>query len=508
MKKAIIIVGGVIIVLAAAAALAARALLDRDRIRTAIEEQASSALGHPVTVRQAELRLFPRVGLDLEGVAIGKAREISVGRIRLVTGLSGLLRRRVQDASILVERSQVDMRWALALLGALAGSNGGAQPTSSALTIESIGALGLKDVTLIAGRHPIILQMDSSLPTGDRLVLTRMHGVSQGSDFDVSGELLSLARPAGTLKIDAEKLDIDGLLAFLSAAMPSAEPQSASGSGAGGKAVPIDIRLDVRARRGLLLGASLTNLTTSCRLTNQDTVLDDLRVGLFGGSYKGRVAVQQSQGEPRFEWRGTATDFDVPQLVAFAGASGSMTGKLAGTVSVTAAGTDPQAAMARAQGTARIAITDGRIPGLQVVRTVVLTFGKPSSAQPADSGEAFSRLGATMTIAGETLSTSDLTFTSRDFDMAASGTLSLATQAINFLADVKLSRELSAQAGRDLYRVARDGDRIVLPARITGSVSSPNVFINIQEALKRALSNRAQDEMKGLFDRLRKRAIK
>ena len=42
-----------------------------------------------------------------------------------------------------------------------------------------------------------------------------------------------------------------------------------------------------------------------------------------------------------------------------------------------------------------------------------------------------------------------------------------------------LSRELSAQAGRDLYRLAREGDRIVLPARIGGTVASPTVFVDV-----------------------------
>jgi hypothetical protein len=83
--------------------------------------------------------------------------------------------------------------------------------------------------------------------------------------------------------------------------------------------------------------------------------------------------------------------------------------------------------------------------------------------------------------------------------------MSLATQAINLRTDVMLSRELSAQAGRDLYRLAREGDRIVLPARITGTVASPTVLVDVQSALNRAIRNRAEDEVKGFLDRLGKR---
>ncbi len=86
--------------------------------------------------------------------------------------------------------------------------------------------------------------------------------------------------------------------------------------------------------------------------------------------------------------------------------------------------------------------------------------------------------------------------------------MSLGSQAVDFNADVVLSRELSAQAGRDLYRVAREGDRVVLPARITGTVSAPTVFVDVQAALKRAFRNRAEDELKSLMNRLQKRIIR
>ena len=153
-------------------------------------------------------------------------------------------------------------------------------------------------------------------------------------------------------------------------------------------------------------------------------------------------------------------------------------------------------------------VTNGLIPGLEIVRNVILAFGKPSGARPEGSGEAFSRVAATLAISGQNASTQDLAFTARDFDMSGEGTLSFATQAVNFRTDVILSKELSAQAGRDLYKLARDGERIVLPARITGTVSSPTVFIDIQSALQRALRNRAEDELKGLLDRFRKKVIR
>jgi uncharacterized protein involved in outer membrane biogenesis len=511
MRKPILIFAGATVSAVLGLALVARFVLSDERIKSALEAQATAALGHPVAIQSATSRIFPVIGIDLTGVVIGKAREVTIEHATLRTGFRALLQRRVQDAEIRVAQSRIDVRWAIALLVALASSAEPTVPASPALTVDSIGLLELRDVTLIAGARTLLIDVDASLTGGDRVVFNRVHGRSEGSDFEARGDVTSVAKRTGTFSIDAGALDLDGLLAFLVAATPAGARQlEAAQATTAPKAstVPLNVEGTVRAKRGRVLGAEFSNLTTGCRLTGGDVSLDPLKVDLFGGHYKGTVGVSGSGREPRYEWQGRFDNLDVPQLVAFAGATGSMTGRLGGTVNLTGAGADPVRAMRRARGTARIAVTDGRVPGLEIVRNVILAFGKPSGERPEGSGEAFSRLAATLAIVGETATTDDLTFASRDFDMTGEGRLSLATQAIDFRTDVLLSRELSAQAGRDLYRVAREGDRIVLPARITGTASSPSVSIDVASALQRALRNKAEDEVKGLLDRLRKRVIK
>ena len=233
-----------------------------------------------------------------------------------------------------------------------------------------------------------------------------------------------------------------------------------------------------------------------------------MKLEAFGGRFAGSAGFDGSRREPHYDWRGTFENLDVPALVAFAGSPGSLTGRLAGTVALSAAGVEPLDAIRRARGSARVVITDGKMPGLDIVRSVVLAFGRPSGERPAGSGEAFTRLAASLAVGGQVLSTSDLTLASRDLDVTGKGTLSLASQAVDLHADVMLSRELSAQAGRDLYRVAREGERIVLPARISGTVASPTVFVDVSAALQRALRNRAEDEVKSFLDRLGKRIKK
>ena len=47
-----------------------------------------------------------------------------------------------------------------------------------------------------------------------------------------------------------------------------------------------------------------------------------------------------------------------------------------------------QSAFSTAAGSMQVIVRDGRVPGLEVVRTVVLAFGRPAGERPAGSGRA------------------------------------------------------------------------------------------------------------------------
>lgn len=512
MKRTLLIVAVVGLVLLAGGAAAIYAFLSGDAIRTAIAAQAAAALGRPVTIGRATPAFFPRVSLDLRDVVVGANREVVVQRVLVSTGVRGLISRRVEDASVVIEHSTIDIPWAWALVGALGQSSAAssAAPASAPLLIDSISSIALNDIALSAGTRKLIVDLQASL-NGDTLAIQRMRGSSPETEFTATGTVTSLTKRTGALTIDAATLDLDGLMTFLVAATPAgardlpASTPNASTPPPAPDASSMDLQLGVRAAKGRALGLALANVTTTARVRGGTVTLDNLKMDLLGGRYDGSAAFVEARGVGRYEWRGEFSGLDVPQIMTFAGAPGAMTGRMSGTVAVNAAGADPAQAMQRARGTSRVTIADGRIPGLEIVRSVILAFGKPTGERPAGSGEAFTRLAATVAIDGMNLSTGDLQFASRDFDMNGEGRVSLVTKAVDFTTSVVLSKELSAQAGRDLYRLAREGERIVLPARITGSIGSPNVMVDVKAALGRALRNKAEEQIRGLFDRWRKK---
>ena len=69
-------------------------------------------------------------------------------------------------------------------------------------------------------------------------------------------------------------------------------------------------------------------------------------------------------------------------------------------------------------------------------------------------------------------------------------------------ADVRLSRELTAQAGTDLRRYAQEDGRVVVPATISGTIAQPTVFIDIAAAVNRALQNELKRKLNDLFKKI------
>jgi hypothetical protein len=86
--------------------------------------------------------------------------------------------------------------------------------------------------------------------------------------------------------------------------------------------------------------------------------------------------------------------------------------------------------------------------------------------------------------------------------VVGTGTLATASKALSGRFDVSLSEALSAQAGNDLVRFTREGNRVVLPATVGGTLESPRVAIDAGAAVKRGLKNEVEGRLKGLLERL------
>jgi uncharacterized protein involved in outer membrane biogenesis len=505
MKKILLAALVVIVVLVVGAAIAVRVVLGSDRVRRAVEEQASAALGRPVHVGAATAHIIPSVGLELHDMSI-EGTTTALKSVSVETGLRGLFSRRVEDARIRVADSRIEVPWLLALMTSMARAPVPPAGSSPAFTIASVRAIELRAIELTAGKYLARVDADGTLE-GDRLDVTRLSARAEGSALTASGEVTSLSRGTGTFTIDADTLDLDALIAFATAATPAGAPSATPvPPPAPAQAASFAFDVAVTAKSGRAATIPFTGLSSQIHATSASVLLRPISLRAFNGEFSGRMAMDTSGAVPQLLLTGNAKDVDAAAVSAFAGSPKAISGALSGRIAVACPCRDLASAMSHLTGDGNFAIVDGVIPGLQLVRTVVLAFGRPAEqAPPAGSGERFSRLAGSFQIAGGMVTTRDLTLTSRDFDLRGTGNIAVRRGTLAFDADVVLSPELSQQAGRDLYRYAREGDRVVVPAQISGTMSAPRVFIDLADAMKRAMKNELEQQGRSLLDRLFKR---
>jgi uncharacterized protein involved in outer membrane biogenesis len=270
--------------------------------------------------------------------------------------------------------------------------------------------------------------------------------------------------------------------------------------------------MSLAAESGKIGTLTLEALSGRARITREAMTLEPIAFGVFGGKYDGTLRFSLGEAT-RFRLHAALSGLDVASVMTFVGSPGTMTGRLTGTVDLAGTGIDAASVLKSANGTSRVEIANGTVRNLGLVRTIVVATSGRSDAAPQSSDvsrdERFSRLHATLAIAGGAANTSDLIFESDDLLLSASGSFRLDGSAIALNGDVQLADALAKRAGRDLVRYTQQQGRPTLPVRITGSAGNPHVFIDPASLLRRAITNRANEEVQkaikeglgGLFQR-------
>lgn len=487
MRRILLAVVALVVVLAVATAAAVYWLLSGDGARAALERQATAWLGQPVRIGAANAQVFPRIGVQLTDVRVGEPASITLGSVELSTGLRALFSRRIENADVILANSRIAMPLPFEL------PTSGTTGDDPDWQIVSMRTIRLDDVVVASRGREITVSVDSSL-AGDTLALTRIQASASGTTVDGSGSVRLAPALDAQLELSANTLDLDDLLALAEAFAP--------GGGGRRTAPSADGRLvaEVRADSVTAGGLTVPQFSTTVRVQGTRVSLSPTRFLLFGGRYEGDVDLALS-GTGAMTLVSRVRDIDASQLAAFGGVPDAITGRLSGSGRFEGRGTALADVLATARGGGSATIADGSIRGLNLVRTVVLFFGRPAP-DTAAATDGFDRIDATFSLANQIITADALSLRSRDADIVATGTLALETKALDGRADLSLSEELSKQAGTDLYRYTREGNRIVLPATIGGTLGAPRLSIDAAAAVRRGLRNEVERRLEGLLERL------
>ena len=519
MKKLLLIGLAVVLIVIVGLAVAVRMLIDPERVRSTIAAQASATLGMPVSLQAASVSIWPRPRVTLSGLKVGEPASLTLNTIEVATALRALLSRRIEHAELTIADSTADVPALLAALDGLATETAPppveGTPTDAPLTLVSVDTIAFRNVRAIFEGGAATVSLDSALD-GDRLEIRSFELASEVTNLKASGAIDSLVGRRGKMSISAETLDLDrmvGLLAKIQGAPGAQGAQSAQGAkgaqgahGAQGAKNSLDMTFDVTAAKGRAGGVQFDNLKSTIHATANAVRMAPFGIGVFGGRVDGNVNVDTSTPEPRLALDAKLSGIDMRAVAAYAGQAEAISGRLAGELNVSGTGSDPTAALAKAAGRGAFRITDGVIPNLHLVRTIVLAFGKPAPGA-ADGADRFTSIAATMQLASNVVRFSTLSLASPDVDVDGSGSLNLSAGAIDVAGRARLSEALTAQAGRDLVRYTADANRVTVPVTVTGPISSPQVRVDTGAVLRRAAENEVKSQLKkqtdSLFERFR-----
>ena len=491
LRRLILLIAGTAALLVVVAAGAAYWFFARDGFRQALEAQATAWLGHPVRISAARVQFLPRVAVELRDVRVGEPVQLTLDDIDLASDLRPLFNGRIENADVAISGSRIDLPLPFGLpeeSGRDADANSGAP-----VRIVSIKSIALRSVRLRSRGREIVVSADSAYG-GTALALNSITAESGGTTLKAEGLMVLSPRIDARINAVANRLDLDELLALADAFAPAS-------SGSRQDAGPSPrVAASISADEATAGGVMVRNFTTTLVRDGSSVSLTPLQFEAFGGRYassiQARVGKQLSATiESKIE------NVDVAQLAAFGGSPDSVTGTLSGTGKFTGFGSDFSQVLRSARGTGSASIVKGSIKRLDLVRTVILFFGRPAP-DAGESTDRFDQLDARFSLANRIVNAEALSLTSADADMAGSGTLNLDTDALNGRVDVTLSEALSRQAGTDLIRYTREGNRVVLPAAIGGTLKNPRLTIDVGAAAKRGLRNEVERRMKGILDGL------
>ena len=494
MRRFLLIGVTAVAIVAAIAAGGIYWFLSGDGIRLALERQATSWLGQPVTIGSAAARLFPRPGITLRDVRAGDPVRVTLADVELSSGLRPLLSRRVEDAEVIVSNSHIEMPLPFTLP---APGSGTTAPTAGDADIQigiqiiSVRAITLRNITIASrGRH-ITISADSSLSSA-HLNLDRFTAESGATLLDASGLVQLTPRVDAQLQVKANRVDVDDLLALADAFTPQTPRRT-------GTTIALPGRLVARisAENARAIGVDVRQFATTLVAQGNRITLSPATFQLFGGHYQGALDVDAGE-TLRATVRAQISDIDVAQLAAFGGVPDTISGRLSGTGTFSGRGATIGDAIAASAGEGNATITRGAVKRLGLVRTVILFFGRPEQGAGA-STDNFDRMDVSFALARQVVTASALSLHSPDLDLIAQGTLAIPNKALDGHADLSLSEALSVQAGTDLIRFTRDGNRVLLPATIRGTLDAPRVTIDAAAAVRRGLRNEVQRRLKNVL---------
>lgn len=527
-------------------------VVNAERLRPQAEAKLQAALGRRVSLGALKLSLWGGLALHAGSLRIGEpiagpargALLLDAGPTAIHVAWLPLLRRNVevrsiaiegarltQDARPLLSDGRVSSRLRISVDGTVA-AEGWIEGALSALTaaprVRAEFAAALRrdtleiasvDVTAGEIRIEAAGRVSGLFSQAPRLAL---EGAAKLKRSELRGklDLVVAAQPKATFDLLAPLLDADEIMAAvarLSGTAPahragfSLVPAANAGETVAAAGGPSFARLleasgSIRAERCLAHGLEMTDLSMRLSLAGGLAEVHDITFALYGGRARGSLSLRPFEPQIPFSLDQTAEGIAIrPLIAALAPAqAGTMEGNasLAVRLSGDAGGTTLLPSM---KGTGRVAIEDGKIVSLGVIKQVMQLLEVAGAKGIAKDETPFDHLSAHFDLAEGAAITKDLEFRSHDLDGDGAGSVGLGgALRIDVLASFAkaVSDELVAKTHALSIRQGPDG-RLSVPLQIRGTIHDPRIQLDLDKVIKEgALKQLKKEGTKSLLKKL------
>ncbi len=259
-----------------------------------------------------------------------------------------------------------------------------------------------------------------------------------------------------------------------------------------------DLNLNGQLRIGELDmgGIASTNVEVHLAASEGDVRLYPIKAQLYGGSYSGDVRLN-AQGElPQMSLNETFTNVDFGALSLALTDSQQLTGRVTGSLKMTATGHNTRDLKATSNGSVAFNFTDGVLNGINVmetVRNIVATANKEPLTEDVPDKTEFRSLQGTATITQGVLANDDLKIDIPLMRIGGKGSLDLNTKAIDYRVSANVVQEGDVPLEKELRFISD----YTLPLVIGGTYEAPEVDAtrSIADLAKQYAKKRLQDKL-------------
>ncbi len=317
-------------------------------------------------------------------------------------------------------------------------------------------------------------------------VSANLAGKLDQSPFTADLGMNGFSKPAWRFDIGIDRLDVDRYTASRKKSAPaqaSQQEQAPAGKPAAGAAAeePIDLtflqdldaRGSVRVGQLKVAGINAAKLRVDMRAQGGTLQLNPVNANLYGGSLAGSASVQAAR-LPRVTLRQKLSNVNVGPLLTDALGRDMLTGRGEVQLDVAASGATTDAMLRALDGTARLALHDGVIRGIniaQVLRNarsrIDALRGKESAAEgTGDRSEStdFSEMSGSFRIEKGVARNDDLDVKSPLLRIGGTGSFDLPQRRLDYLVKATVVATLKGQGGPELEALKG----VTVPVRLHG----------------------------------------